>query len=130
MRKLIKSALFAVLVAGAGAAGGCAGTYRGTYTASAGVTYPSAGFVEVDNGVYAVYDSPEPVYYVNDGYWSVRGGVWYHRVHWDRPWVRVSVNTVPRRIVVRDHRTVVHVRDRRVVRHPGRVVVRDHRRRR
>lgn len=137
MRNLVKAALFALVVAGTGAAAGCGPMRVSGTVSSTAYAYPDNGLVEVEPGVYAVVDSGEPVYYYGNEYYVVRGGTWYRRPMWNRPWVRVSVGNVPRRIVYRDHRTVVHVRPngRRVIHaRPGKhrrgdgVVIRDHRR--
>ena len=112
-------AVLAVLASGCGLRGR---TYATVHTPSVAVeSYdPSLTvdfnepppLVPVEGDVYVVRDYDQPVYYVDDSYWHVRGGTWYRANSWNDSWVRVGVSIVPPRIIERDHRRYVHYRGR------------------
>ena len=103
---------------------GCAGSVGYTATVSA----PAPQLVEVKPGVWVVADYDQPVFYANDVYWRYDNGVWY-RSSYLGGWTAVSVDVVPRPVVVIDrparyrrYRARSGVRVRRVP--PGHVRVR------
>ena len=76
----------------------------GTYVASeSSVVYDdSPTLVAVEPGVWVMSRQPTAVYYVNDGYWTNRGGIWYRSSDWNGGWASVNANIVPVTIVHRD----------------------------
>lgn len=91
------------------AAMGCyaaAGTY--VATESAVVYDASPTLVAVEPGIWVVSRQPTAVYYVNDTYWTYRGGTWYRSSDWNRGWISVDVNIVPVTIVHRDSTRYVY----------------------
>jgi hypothetical protein len=123
MRRLLMS-----LALGTAALGGCAG--RGTVAYTASYSEPSLAYVSP--GVYAVEDVDEPMFYSDNFYWRLHGGVWYRSRYHDRGWAYAS----PPRAVMTINQPYAYVRfrgngrfhARRDVRTaPGGVRVRDHR---
>ena len=109
--------------------GGCGGgtlSYRASATTT--TTAPQPQMVQVSPGVWAVAEYDQPVFYSNDAYWRYENGYWY-RSSYLGGWTAVSVDVVPRPVVVIDrparyrrYRARSGVRVRRVP--PGHVRVR------
>lgn len=49
----------------------------------------------VHPGLWAVVDYPTPVFYYSGYYWMYDNDGWYRAPSYDRPWVRVSLHSMP-----------------------------------
>lgn len=90
---------------------GCFGhAEAGAYTeADAPVVYEEEPtLVVVEPNVWVVRDYDYAVYYVDGYYWVYRDDGWRRSRAYDRGWMTVEVNIVPRIIVSRDHHAYVH----------------------
>lgn len=103
---LLGGLLLAAMVAGCGGR-----RYRASYTATA---TPQMAYV--DDGLWAVTDYDDPVFYSGDYYWRYDDGYWY-RSGYLGGWNRVRVSAVPPRILRIDRpRRYRHYTPRRSVR--------------
>lgn len=95
--RALRAAAAVALSCGLLSVAGCAGTVGYSATVSA----PAPQLVEVKPGVWVVADYDQPVFYANDVYWRYDNGVWY-RSSYLGGWAAVSVDVVPRSVVVID----------------------------
>lgn len=109
MRTLNLRLVFAALLVSA-AGTGCVARARGyAYADTPVVVYEEPPpLVAIEPNVYVVRDYDTAVYYVGGAYWRYEGGVWYRAHAWNRGWVSVSFDVVPRTIVHREHRHYIH----------------------
>ena len=75
MRHVVMTVMLALATA-------CTGQATLAYTTPT----PSAALVEVQPGVYAVADNPEPVFFADNYYWRFYDGRWYRSTWYTGGW--------------------------------------------
>jgi hypothetical protein len=101
--------VFALLIAFGSCGLGCFAQAGGYVETESNVIYDaSPTLVAVEPGIWVVSRQPTTIYYVNDIYWTYRGGTWYRSSTWSGGWISADVNIVPVTIVRRDSRRYVY----------------------
>jgi hypothetical protein len=78
-----------------------------THTAT---TTAERELVAIDSGVWVVRDAEQPIYYVDNFYYTYRDNEWYRSPTYTGGWVNIDIHTVPNTIVARDHDQYRHYR--------------------
>jgi len=86
---------------------GCAGSYDYGYGYTSDYSTPDLAYV--GNGVYAVTDWDEPVFYADDYYWRYNSGLWYRSPFYYGDW---QYHARPPRAVLQIDRPYNYVRYR------------------
>lgn len=75
------------------------------------VSQPPLFLYPQDLGFYVAVGVPFGLFYIDNYYYTIRGGVWYVSPHYDGPWYYVKPGHLPPGLVKHKYRDVIHRRD-------------------
>lgn len=75
------------------------------------ISQPPLFLYPQDLGFYVAVGVPFGLFYIDNYYYTPRGGVWYGAPHYNGPWYHVKPGHLPPGLVKHRYRNVIHHRD-------------------